>query len=80
MVNNYVIIFICIVFSGDKKHECRVCKKRYYQNGNLQEHMRIHTGVKPFKCEYCSVAFRTSSQVGMFMYENILKLLFINSK
>lgn len=55
-----------VVCLGEKKYECKVCKKRYYQNGNLQEHMRIHTGEKPFICEYCSIAFRTSSQVCIF--------------
>lgn len=65
-------MLFCNAFLGNKRYECKVCKKRYYQNGNLQEHMRIHTGVKPFKCEYCSVAFRTSSQVGIFVYDNFL--------
>lgn len=67
-LNTYVPIFIlfCIICLGDKKYECKVCKKRYFQNGNLQEHMRIHTGEKPFSCKYCSKAFRTSSQVCLF--------------
>ena len=47
---------------GQKAFRCPHCNKSFSQNGNLQEHIRIHTGHKPFTCEICGRKFTTSSQ------------------
>lgn len=57
--NKYEIIIV-LCFSITK-----VCGKAFIQHGNMQEHMRIHTGECPFECHICGRKFKTSSQVRM---------------
>ncbi|XP_056298272.1 gastrula zinc finger protein xFG20-1-like isoform X2 [Pseudoliparis swirei] len=42
---------------GRKLLRCSVCAKTFKQRGNLNIHMRTHTGVKPFGCSVCSKRF-----------------------
>nr|XP_053651261.1 zinc finger protein 260-like [Cherax quadricarinatus] len=39
------------------RYPCEVCEKVFICNAKLVEHMRTHTGEKPFECGICSVAF-----------------------
>ncbi|KAK9720841.1 Zinc finger, C2H2 type [Popillia japonica] len=39
------------------KHVCEICGLKCASNGSLQEHMRTHTGDRPFKCEMCGKGF-----------------------
>jgi KRAB domain-containing zinc finger protein len=35
------------IHTGDTPYKCYICGKEFSVNGNLQTHIRIHTGYKP---------------------------------
>lgn len=51
--------------NGSTKHACEVCKKTFKTQNILRQHMRIHTGDKPFVCDICTKAF---SQMASLKY------------
>ncbi len=40
-----------------RKHSCQVCDKAFFGKGELKDHVRIHTGDKPYKCRICQKGF-----------------------
>eukprot|EP00035_Acanthoeca_spectabilis_P035370 m.34166 g.34166 ORF g.34166 m.34166 type:complete len:475 (-) comp7289_c0_seq1:189-1613(-) len=42
-------------------YACPECDRRFSCSSNLKRHRRVHTGEKPFKCDYCPLMFANSS-------------------
>ncbi|KAK6471876.1 zinc finger protein 341-like [Huso huso] len=50
-----------------QKLKCNFCDKTFTKNFDLQQHIRSHTGEKPFQCIVCGRAFAQKSNVKKHM-------------
>lgn len=48
-----------------KNFQCPACKMAFSNNGQLKNHVRIHTGERPFKCNYldCNKTFTRNEEL-----------------
>ncbi|KAM7352725.1 uncharacterized protein ACRADG_005133 [Cochliomyia hominivorax] len=54
-----------------RKHKCTDCDKTFGKRSNLINHMRIHSGERPFECSYCSWKFAQSSALKRHMKKHM---------
>ena len=53
--------------SSIKLHQCQICFKVYGLKGDLQRHLYIHDGLKPFDCDYCNKSFNDKNNLRVHM-------------
>ncbi|KAG7517725.1 zinc finger 62-like [Solea senegalensis] len=46
-----------------KKHSCVYCHKMFLTKAKRKDHMRVHTGEKPFRCSICPKKFTKDSSL-----------------
>ncbi|XP_021375901.1 zinc finger protein 341-like isoform X3 [Mizuhopecten yessoensis] len=56
-----------MVLDEKKKLRCNYCDKTFAKNFDLNQHVRAHTGEKPFQCIVCGRAFAQKSNVKKHM-------------
>lgn len=56
-------------FHNDKylKFKCSLCSKSFPRQWHLQNHIRVHTGVRPFKCQHCNKSFNQLGNLNTHM-------------
>lgn len=47
--------------ASGRRHICYICEKGFPRPSKLADHMTVHTGERPFKCEECGKRFKTKS-------------------
>ena len=46
-----------------KRFQCTHCEKSFGKSSHLRDHIRTHTGDRPYRCEYCDKAFTQYSNL-----------------
>ena len=52
--NRFIVINAQLKHTREKPFSCSQCSFSYSRDGNLKDHIQIHSGEKPFKCNQCN--------------------------
>jgi len=59
---------------GDRVgHVCQICRKILQSSFALEQHMRIHTGERPFECHVCGKRFNLKGNLSKHMVTHVNK-------
>lgn len=50
-----------------RQHECPLCGLRFQSHFNLETHLRVHTGERPFSCPVCDKTFNRKDSMANHM-------------
>ena len=58
-----------------RKRVCQICQKAFFTNQELKQHILIHGGIKPYKCNLCNGSFSNFSGHRQHMMKTVRKIL-----
>ncbi|XP_018798424.1 PREDICTED: zinc finger protein 2 homolog [Bactrocera latifrons] len=70
---SYLMEHISAMHRDIRRHKCADCGKFFGRRSNLVSHIRIHSGEKPFQCEFCEWKFNQSSTLARHMKKHSSK-------
>ncbi|XP_031620459.1 zinc finger and SCAN domain-containing protein 2-like [Contarinia nasturtii] len=59
-----------------KRFQCQICEYSSDYNGNFQNHVRTHTGEKPYRCDCCLKCFTQRSHLKLHMKVHAIEFEF----
>lgn len=59
----FLLPLLCPILLHPSLHQCATCGKRFRQLPHLQDHERIHSGLRPFCCWICGKSFSVAARL-----------------
>ena len=57
---------------------CHICNKKFLTPENLKQHMSLHQGGKPFRCNFCNLRFVSFTSYSLYLISGIKTLHICN--
>lgn len=61
---NRTFFDLLVAVDEERPHKCLYCTRAFSRRHDLERHLRVHTGVKPYHCPCCQKSFARSDARG----------------
>lgn len=75
--DSYEDVKLELFTESDNKYTCKICGKELKKSNSIEDHIRTHTGEKPYKCKgnlFISLKLELFKQFFFFISQNVTKV------